>query len=178
MPGSTRSGSSSFPARSGRPSGQRSSVARNSLWSLKAKQILLLASFGTAISVAGLWTSGERSVSQPNDASHVRPSQLSLPWSIGSGGLARGQRGLAKREYQASRNRRGLQAPNRAHGFRTHFGPSGIRVHDRSAAGDDELLSLSLTALGRPERMELVGPGEVRSDGARVEIHRPGLVEW
>lgn len=45
------------------------------------------------------------------------------------------QRYIAEREYRASRNERGLQAPNRAHNLRTWFEPDGIRVHDRTAAG-------------------------------------------
>ena len=44
--------------------------------------------------------------------------------------------------------------------------------------GSPELLSLSLSAMGRPEHMAPVAPGEVESEGARVEIRRPGLVEW
>ncbi len=64
-------------------------------------------------------------------------------------GLAAMQRHIAEREYQASANGQGLQAPNRRHNLRTYFGPSGIRVHDRTAAGSPELLGLSLVGLGR-----------------------------
>ena len=92
--------------------------------------------------------------------------------------LARVQRGLAENEYQASRNRVGLQAPNRAHELRTYFDASGIRVHDRTPAGSPELLSLSLSGVGRPDHMESVEPGDLVSKGARVEIRRPGVLEW
>ena len=55
---------------------------------------------------------------------------------------------LAQREYRASENGEGLQAPNRAHNLRTYFGSSGIRVHDRTADGSPELLRLSLAGVG------------------------------
>jgi len=92
--------------------------------------------------------------------------------------LAAMQREIAKREYWASHNDRGLQAPNRAHGLRTYFEPTGIRVIDRTAAGSPELLALRLAGVGRGEKLSPAGPGDVTSDGARVEIRRPGLIEW
>jgi hypothetical protein len=94
------------------------------------------------------------------------------------GWLARAQQGLAEREYQVSENGEGLQAPNRRHNLRTYFEPSGIRVLDRTAAGSPVLLGLSLVGLGRGEALTPVAPGEVTSEGARVEIRRPDLVEW
>ena len=94
------------------------------------------------------------------------------------GFLARAQRHIEEREYRASENSEGLQAPNRAHNLRTYFGPSGIRVHDRTQAGSPELFELTLTGVGRGETLVRIGPGEVSSEGPRVEIKRPGLVEW
>jgi hypothetical protein len=88
------------------------------------------------------------------------------------------QRTIAAQEYQASRNERGLQAPNRRHGLRTYFEPGGIRVHDRTAPGSPALLSLRLAGLGRGAALAPVAAGEIRGEGARVEIRRPGLVEW
>ncbi|MCH7645362.1 MAG: hypothetical protein IH974_11070, partial [Myxococcales bacterium] len=93
-------------------------------------------------------------------------------------GLAAAQRHIAQREYRASENGEGLQAPNRVHNLRTYFEPTGIRVHDRTRAGSPELLALNLTGVGRGETLARVGPGEVSSEGARVEIQRPGLLEW
>ena len=87
------------------------------------------------------------------------------------------QQGLAMREYEASENGLGLQAPNRAHDLRIYFTTSGIRVHDRTPEAA-ELLALSLTAIGRGDALMPVPPGELVSQGARVEIRRPGLVEW
>jgi hypothetical protein len=93
-------------------------------------------------------------------------------------GLAAVQRHIAQREYRANTNGQGLQASNRAHNLRTYFESTGIRVHDRTRAGNPELLALNLVRVGRGETLARIEPGEVTSDGARVEIHRPELVEW
>lgn len=66
------------------------------------------------------------------------------------------QRGLAEEEYEVSENGQGVQAPNRAHNLRTFFGPTGIRVHDRTAAGSPELASFSLVGMG-PRRRARTG---------------------
>ncbi len=93
--------------------------------------------------------------------------------------LAEAQREIAAREYRASENGEGFQAPNRAHNLRTYFEPTGIRVHDRTASGSPELLQLTLTGMGRGQTLAAVerGTGPVTAEN-RVEIHRPGLVEW
>jgi hypothetical protein len=127
-----------------------------------ARRALLLAAAGLLLGAAATPVSGEAARSV--DAGASRMSQLA--------------RGLAAGEYRASRNRRGLQAPNRAHGLRIYFEPSGIRLHDRTGAAQAELLGLSLVAVGRGEALDPVASGRVVSRGARVEIHRPGLVEW
>ncbi|MEE8361777.1 MAG: PKD domain-containing protein, partial [Gemmatimonadales bacterium] len=88
------------------------------------------------------------------------------------------QRGLATYEYRPSENARGLQAPNRAHNLRTYFGPTGIRLHDRTAAGSPELAGLSLAGIGRGENLEPVPAGTVNHSKTRVEIRRTGIVEW
>ncbi len=74
-------------------------------------------------------------------------------------GLAAAQRHIVQREYRASENGGGLQAPNRVHNLRTYFEPTGIRVHDRTRAGSPELLALNLTGVGRGETLARVGPG-------------------
>jgi hypothetical protein len=88
--------------------------------------------------------------------------------------------GRVAREYEASENARGLQAPNRAYNLRTYFEPEGIRVQDRTAEGSPELLSLRLEAMGRGDVAQPVELGEVTHEGTRLEIRRPdlGLVEW
>jgi hypothetical protein len=85
---------------------------------------------------------------------------------------AEARRSISEREYEASDAGGGLQAPNRAHGLRTFFEPDGARVVDRE--GSAELTRLRTVSVGG----EPVGAGEVVSSGARVEVRRPGLVEW
>jgi hypothetical protein len=89
------------------------------------------------------------------------------------------QNGLASREYWASESGGGLQAPNRAHEFRTRFAPTGIRVESRSASASADLLSLSLAGVGRGAVITPAPPAEsVVSERDRVEIRRQGIVEW
>jgi hypothetical protein len=111
----------------------------------------------------------------PSDVS-ATPEQA--PAALTDSGLAAAQRHIAQREYRASENGEGLQAPNRVHNLRTYFEPAGIRVQDRTRAGNPELLALRLTGVGRGETLLRVGPGDVSTEGARVEIKRPGLFEW
>ena len=96
----------------------------------------------------------------------------------GGAWMAKATRHLTEREYRAKANAHGLQAPNRRHNLRIYFEPTGIRVHDRTALGEPRLLSLELVGVGRGNRLAPVPPGRVMSDGTRVEIRRPGLVEW
>jgi hypothetical protein len=93
-------------------------------------------------------------------------------------GLAAVQRQIAQREYWASDNGEGLQAPNRVHNLRIYFEPTGIHVHDRTRTASPELLALSPMGIGRGETLARLEPGKVSSEGARVEIKRPGLIEW
>ena len=88
------------------------------------------------------------------------------------------QRAIAAAEYQASETERGLQAPNRAHGLRTWFAPTGIRIHDRRIAGRSGLAELSLVGIGRGSMLAPVAAGRVTETASRVEIRRPGIVEW
>ena len=112
----------------------------------------------------------------------ARPDEPAVSEQISTaledGGLAAAQRHIAEREYRASANSQGLQAPNRVHNLRTYFEPSGIRVFDRTAGDSSELLALRLAGIGRGDALASVAPGTLTSEGARVEIRRPGLVEW
>ncbi|HVN39423.1 MAG TPA: integrin alpha [Myxococcota bacterium] len=109
----------------------------------------------------------------------IAPRTPSAPAAPDTGWLARAEQQIAEREYHASDNGSGLQAPNRAHDLRTYFEKSGIRVHDRTAGGSPELLSLSLARVGRGATLAAVAPGEeVVVHENRIEIRRPGLVEW
>ena len=91
---------------------------------------------------------------------------------------SRVERGLAQREYWASAAGGGLQAPNRAHGFRTRFAETGIRVESRSAPAAN-LVSMSLFGVGRGSAIAPAPKADaVVGERDRVEIRRPGLVEW
>jgi len=92
---------------------------------------------------------------------------------------ARARDELARREYWASETAAGLQAPNRAHDLRTWFEPTGIRVQDRTAPGSPELVRLSLFGVGRGGALRAAQPGEaIAASEGRVEVRRPGIVEW
>jgi FG-GAP repeat len=92
--------------------------------------------------------------------------------------LAAARRHIALSEYRAGKNATGLQAPSRRQAFRTYFEPTGIRVVDRIAEGSPQLLALRLEQMGRSNSLAPVRPGEVASDGARVEIRHDSLLEW
>jgi len=106
------------------------------------------------------------------------PNLANLPRGASAGWWSDVQRELAEYEYRPSQNAEGLQAPNRAHNLRTYFGPRGIRLHDRTAAGSPELVKLSLIGTGRGAALAPVAAGTVTHSGTRVEIRRPGIVEW
>jgi len=106
-------------------------------------------------------------------------AEASAPGPEPDGTWIRGaQDHIALREYRASENGEGLQAPNRRHGLRTYFEPTGIRVVDRVAGGSPDLLALRLQRMGRPQSLSPVGPGAISHDGPRVEIQRDALLEW
>jgi hypothetical protein len=91
---------------------------------------------------------------------------------------SRVERGLAQREYWASTAGGGLQAPNRAHGFRTRFAETGIRVESRSAPTAN-LVSMSLFGVGRGSAIAPAPKADaVVGERDRIEIRRPGVVEW
>jgi hypothetical protein len=56
------------------------------------------------------------------------------------------------------------------------FHPSGIAVRDRVAG--TESLDLTLSGVGREAAVAPVIAGSLSSRGPRIEIKRPGLVEW
>jgi hypothetical protein len=124
---------------------------------------------GVAV-LAGCVESDPAPPAAPDVAAPAAPD-LSGRW------LARVQREIAAREYEASESGNSLQAPNRQQGLRTWFEPTGVRVVDRMA-DDAALAELSLASIGRNGNAQPVVAGEVTHEGARVEIRRPGLVEW
>ncbi len=84
---------------------------------------------------------------------------------------------IAAREYHASQQLDGLQAPNRAQGFRTWFRDEGIELVERTADARP-LLSLELARWGRPDRLQEAGSGVLVANGERVERRSGVLTEW
>ncbi len=125
-----------------------------------------------AISVGTLFVSAI-----PNARPSVGGQRVSGPQAAAApeppGWLAEAQRSISSREYEATESGGELQAPNRAHGLRTYFEADGARVVDRED-GATELARVRTIAIND----QGVAPGEVVASGARVEVRRPGLVEW
>lgn len=90
--------------------------------------------------------------------------------------LADAQRAIALHEYDARPTAGRIQAPNRAHGFRTYFDGEQIRVEKRHAPATRSL-TLRLARVGR-STPRAVGEGTLHVEGRRVEMRRPGLTEW
>ena len=109
---------------------------------------------------------------------HKSKAKTPLPKGTGQDWWQKVQRGIAESEYHPSDSQYGLQSPNRAHNLRIYFDPTGIRLHDRTRVGSTELAGLSLVRLGRGSALTSVEEGEVTYEGSRVEIRRPGLIEW
>ena len=139
---------------------------------------------------------GRKSLSDNNQRRSVRIARITVVsiflflfcWNLDSalaaspdsGWLATVQKKIRQQEYEASRNNRGLQAPNRAHNIRTYFSEKGIQVVDRSAQGSPGLLGLTLNGFGRGEFTENATSGNVAlyHEGNRVELRREKLTEW
>ncbi len=88
--------------------------------------------------------------------------------------LGQAQQELAQREYFASENGNGLQAPNRAQGFRTYFDENGIALVARSA-DDQPLATIAVLSVGRAGSTETVGLAEVHSNAAQVTLEWFGV---
>ena len=94
--------------------------------------------------------------------------------------LAQAQQELVQREYRASVTERGLQAPNRAQGFRTWFDAHSVALVTRDAEAAP-LVGLRLLDYGRLDygrKPGLRAPGaadEVIAEGAQVTLRWPDL---
>ncbi|HTO05441.1 MAG TPA: hypothetical protein VMR86_00140 [Myxococcota bacterium] len=97
---------------------------------------------------------------------------------IDAGSLARLEQAIAAREYEATPNGDGLQAPNRVQGLRAYFDASGIRIANRLDPDGHALAALTLAGVGREDALAPVTRGELSHEGARVELRRPQLTEW
>ena len=89
----------------------------------------------TTLLIATWVASGGGSEPQATDRSIDEPNATEASTEHAPGFLARVQQHIAEREYWASPNAEGLQAPNRQHGLRTYFEPDGIREDVSSAEG-------------------------------------------
>ncbi len=91
--------------------------------------------------------------------------------------MAQAQNELNQREYHVSRNEQGLQAPNRAQGFRTYFDEGGIRLLTRDAESAP-IAGMRLTTVGRAghngDADHLKAQAAPISDRAQVVQRWPG----
>ncbi len=88
---------------------------------------------------------------------------------------------IEREEYNASVAERGLQAPNRAHNFRTYFQNGGIEVVPRKSQGAQEWrFRWRTTRWGREGRLtDVKGLSyEPRANGSHVSYVHEGLEEW
>lgn len=107
----------------------------------------------------------------------VFPVTASAPVANDPGWMRQVESDIALSEYQVRANPAGLQAPNRAQGFRTYFETSGVRLVDR-AHEPSEWAQLRLSAWGRQSRMQHANAGTLSHENSRVEIRREGIYEW
>jgi hypothetical protein len=70
------------------------------------------------------------------------------------------------------------QAPNRAHGLRTYFTPTGVRVIPREVDGGRWQLALGLASYSVDGHHQAVADAEPVASENRVEYQREGLAEW
>ncbi len=117
-------------------------------------------------------------VQEPERSAVVVSTEVEPPEGVNGFWWASVCRAIAEAEYHATLAGNRYQAPNRAHGLRTYFGPEGIDVVERTIQERPSLFHLSLSEMGRGEHMTPVGSGVLSAEGGRVEIRRPQLVEW
>lgn len=110
---------------------------------------------------------------------------LAIMWMLACGrggaevqrdaGLERALHSVVAREYFVSPGSMGLQAPNRAQAFRTHFAVDGIRLVGRDDVARP-LAQLQLLSVGRAEHLESIGPAaSLVSDGPVATLLWPAL---
>ncbi|MGB0133703.1 integrin alpha [Dokdonella sp.] len=87
------------------------------------------------------------------------------------------QSNLNAREYHVSQNDLGLQAPNRAQGFRTYFDANGVHLVHRDSRNQELLLGLVLSHMDFGTVTRNVSEGRISFDQASVEIQRGDVVE-
>ena len=147
-------------------------VSRSALTSISTaarspRLIFFLVSTAAALWVLGAWIGADPGVREP--------SPLAQPQGLGGRLAGAGAAGAGGEGVPGEPQRRGAPGAHRAHGLRTYFGATGIRVHDRTAA-ESPRAAFTLAGGRRPPRTD--GAGESRRDRERgvrgVEIRRPG----
>ncbi len=93
--------------------------------------------------------------------------------------LAQVQHELAQHEYRASTQAVGLQAPNRAQGFRTYFSDHGIQLVARTESSE-RLAEIALAGFGREhgdsaQSVPGIGLAQIVPDAARVTLRWPTI---
>ena len=108
-----------------------------------------------------------------------------MPAGISSDWWTQAQAHIRQVEYQPSLARvagtdqaQTLQAPNRAHNFRTTFTADSMRVAPRTASAPEWSWGLTLTGLGAPGELRPAEPAQLRHEGNRVELVRGPVIEW
>ncbi len=152
-------------------------------WSRAVRTALLIVALASPIawhSLASKWSEGITKAGQAVTGDAGMPSaavpQDSADW------WAQVQMDLSEREYEVTTTTRGgLQAPNRAHNFRSHYRPEEVEVVPRQETSEASWrFSWQTSRFGRPGRMVAVAATTAppQSDGARVVYERPGFREW
>ncbi len=93
------------------------------------------------------------------------------------------QEQIQEKEYFISKNKKGIQAPNRSHNLRTYFSKKGIEVYSRTSKDSDVFLKMSYSGLYR-EGNEKKSFSKKPANGVtyknnKVTIkHNQGVDEW
>lgn len=86
--------------------------------------------------------------------------------------------GVEEMEYRPSRADFGLQAPNRANGFRARFHADGVELVPRTAAQNEWKWSWATCSFGRETCARALAPSAPIQTMSRVEYRRAGFDEW
>ena len=151
-------------------------------WSPAVRTALLVAALAlpmTWYSLASEWTEGnspaDHAVTAGEGTGATAMPEVPADW------WGTVQRDLAEQEYEVTTFHAGLQAPNRAHNFRSHFRAQEVEIVPRQRTSEESWrFAWQTTRFGRPGDMMTVPAMSIppQSDGARVVYERPGFREW
>jgi len=136
----------------------------------------------TAIALAGIaFMSGDRmdlAIPEPVQGGGGHAAGAREAAGPSGGWWAEASAALEAMEYRPSLTPGGLQAPNRAQGFRTWFHADRVEVTPRKTQAAPWSWSWSTCAFGREHCATAVAPVQPVPTLARVEYRRPGWSEW